>query len=54
MRPLLGSPEGLEKAFYGPFSRCPELCGGLPQEHGLRIAEGSDLRAPNRIEGLFS
>jgi hypothetical protein len=37
MGKLLGSPEGLEKAFYGSFSCCPELCGsGLP-EHGLSM-----------------
>src|ERR1700750_1239564 len=48
MSPVLGSPEGLEKAFYGPFSRCPELCGPRSQEHGLPIAKGSDLRAPTR------
>src|SRR6185436_5009482 len=35
MGPVIGSPEGLEKAFYGPFSCCPELCGPVPLEHGL-------------------
>src|SRR6201991_4245478 len=44
MGPVIGSPEGLEKAFYGPFPGCPELCGRISQEHGLRIADGSDLR----------
>src|SRR5215204_5352348 len=47
MGKLLGSPEGLEKAFYGPFSCCPELCSPPWRERGLRLAQGSDLRAPN-------
>src|SRR5690242_11152205 len=38
MGPVIGSPEGLEKAFYDPFPPCPELC----REQNLRIAEGSD------------
>src|SRR5579872_4646910 len=29
MGPLLGRSNGGEKAFYGPFPACPELCGGL-------------------------
>src|SRR5215217_964182 len=43
--PLLGTSEGLEKAFYGAFSRCPELCGGSPHDRGLHIGDGSDLRS---------
>src|SRR3954462_7391737 len=27
---LLGRSRGCEKAFYGAFPPCPELCGGLP------------------------
>jgi hypothetical protein len=41
---VLGTSEGLEKAFFGAFSRCPELCGGAPNQDGLRIGDGSDLR----------
>src|SRR4029453_18708823 len=44
MGPLIGSPEGLEKAFYGAFSRCPELCGEGANRGGLLIGGGSDLR----------
>src|SRR5262249_56983004 len=45
---VIGSPEGLEKAFYGPFSRLPELCKGARQERSLRMADGSDLRQRDR------
>src|SRR5205085_8172212 len=45
MGPVIRTPEGREKAFYGAFSRCPELCGGAAQEHGFRVAEAADLGA---------
>src|SRR5262249_9916341 len=48
MGPVIRSPKRLEKAFYEPFSRCPELCRGVLQERSWRPAEGSDLRPPNR------
>src|SRR5881392_1051508 len=44
MGPLLCSPEGLEKAFYGPFSRCPELCGAVPA-HGPPKCERFGVKA---------
>src|SRR6476661_3200219 len=42
---LLGRSEGGEKAFYGAFSLCPELCGSTIRDRRLHIAPGSDLRA---------
>src|SRR5262249_46677725 len=40
MGSLIGRSEGPEKAFYGPISRCPELCN----PPNLHNASGSDLR----------
>src|SRR6476619_4152031 len=40
---LLGRSGEREKAFYGAFSPCPELCGNTNRDQRLHIASGSDL-----------
>src|SRR5580693_2410127 len=40
---FLGRSEGGEKAFYGAFSPCPELCIGQNGARDLHNADGSDL-----------
>src|SRR6266478_7996178 len=42
---LLGRSDRPEKAFYGAFPPCPELCSGEAQARDLHNAGGSDLRA---------
>src|SRR3981081_3636613 len=42
---LTGTSEAGEKAFYGAFPPCPELCGDTVPDRGLHIGPGSDLRA---------
>jgi hypothetical protein len=45
MGPLLGRSVACEKAFYGAFPPCPELCNGWARAWDLHNADGSDLRA---------
>src|SRR5436305_7663595 len=45
MGPFIGRSEAGEKAFYGAFLGCPELCEDANQDRRLHIAPGSDLRA---------
>src|SRR5437764_6030488 len=45
MGPFIGRSVRCEKAFYGAFLPCPELCGDTRQDRRLHIAPGSDLRA---------
>src|SRR6478736_1230215 len=42
---FIGRSEAGEKAFYGAFPACPELCGDTGRDRCLHIAPGSDLRA---------
>src|SRR5882757_5464717 len=42
---FLGRSGSCEKAFYGAFPPCPELCGDTGRDRRLHIAAGSDLRA---------
>src|SRR3569833_3000209 len=45
MAALILRSSGAEKAFYGAFPPCPELCAGGLAGSALHIVPGSDLRA---------